>query len=89
MKCYLIDIDETLVKQGVNTPLPGAIEKANGYYDEGHLVYLFSCWPPTKEARNKLKSLGIKFHGMIQKPYADEYVMVDDKLNTDESRKEM
>lgn len=85
-KCYLVDIDQTLVEQGTNVPIPGAIEKVNQYYDEGHMVFLFTCWPDSPDARSRLQSLGIKFHGMVPKPFADEYVVLDDKLNIEESR---
>jgi histidinol phosphatase-like enzyme len=88
-KCYFIDVDGVLIVQGTFTPIPGAIEKCNEYFDAGHQVWLFTCWPTTPESANKLRSLGIKFHGMLPKPLAKEYVYIDDRLVPEECRKAM
>jgi len=79
MRCYFIDVDDTLLSQGI--PIPEAAKRCNELFDAGHQVWLFTCWPPTQQSAIRLRSLGIKFHGMIGKPLADQYIYIDDKLD--------
>ena len=79
MRCYFLDVDDTLLNQGA--PIPEAVKRCNELFDAGHQIWLFTCWPSTRESAIRLRSLGIKFHGMISKPLADQYIYVDDKLD--------
>lgn len=79
MPCYLIDIDLTILDKG-GTPFPGAVEYVNSLSDQGHQVWLFSCWPATNESMERLRAMGLRFHGMLPKPFDEEgYYWVDDK----------
>lgn len=78
MACYLIDIDNTILLHG--KPIPGAIERVNALFESGHQVWLFSCWPSTEQTQTLLTGLGLRFHGMLPKPFDEEgYHWIDDK----------
>lgn len=80
-RCYLVDVDGTIFHHGTEEPLDDAIiDKINKLYDEGNQIWLFTCRPPTgvwvEIAR---KRVGLRFHGVIHKPLAEEYIYFDDR----------
>lgn len=79
-RCYLIDVDGTLVKPGTEEFLDGALYLCNRYHEQGFQVWLFTCRHPDGQWVSILKQKGLKFHGVIQKPYAEEYFYMDDKV---------
>ena len=80
-KCYLVDVDKTLCKEGTEEELtPGIFTTINNYYDQGYQVWLFTSREDTGEWIERLRHNGLKFHGVIHKPLAESYVIFDDKL---------
>jgi hypothetical protein len=77
-RCYFIDVDDTIFKKGSEEPLfEGVIDKINALPGE---VWLFTCRPPRHPWVQQARRLGLRFEGIIHKPLADEYILVDDKL---------
>lgn len=84
-RIYLVDLDGVVVRPGWPPELmPGAPEKLRAMSRDGE-VWFFSCWALGPEQIAFLKTLGIPY-GFIPKPLADEYIMIDDKLNCQLSR---
>lgn len=81
-KIYLIDLDGVIVEQGTQILLPNALEKLKVMSQRGE-IWFFSCWAFNERDLTFLCSLGIPF-GIIRKPFADEYVFIDDKLKISE-----
>ncbi len=84
-RIYLIDLDDTVVRHGTQELLPGVRERLLELSARGEIWY-FSCWAQTPRDIAFLNSLGVPWCGIIKKPFAAvDYVMIDDKLNLDES----
>ena len=81
-RVYFIDLDGIIVKQGTQELLPGALEMLADIYKSGGRIFYFSCWAFDEKDMNFLRSL-VPFEGIIGKPYAEEYVFIDDKLRVD------
>lgn len=80
-KCFFIDVDDTLVKRGTEQELePGIFARVSALVDAGHQVWLYTCRPPAGMWVQSVKAQGLKFHGIIHKPLADEYFYADDKF---------
>ncbi len=81
-KCYFIDVDNTIFKHGTEEPLSeDVVNKINALYDAGHQVWLFTCRPSSGVwVQMARKRIGLKFHGVLPKPLADEYYYIDDKF---------
>lgn len=79
-RCYLIDVDNTLVPHGTEKFYPGALEKVNALFNEGHQIWLFTCRPPVGFWIQDFKNQGLKFHGVLPKPLADSYYYYDDRF---------
>ena len=85
-RIYFVDLDGTIVYPGWPPKLmPGVLEKLQSMSQDGE-VWFFSCWAFGEEQIAFLRTLGIPF-GILPKPLADEYVVVDDKLNLQLCRK--
>lgn len=67
-----------VVQPGTHALLPGAKERLKDLAQQGQ-VWFFSCWAFNDTDINFLNGLEIPF-GILQKPYANEYVVLDDKL---------
>lgn len=79
-RIYFVDLDGTVVAPSwPPVLLPGALEKLKALAQDGE-VWFFSCWALGEEQKAFLQGLGIPF-GFVPKPQADEYVVIDDKLN--------
>ena len=84
-RIYFVDLDKVVVYPGWPPKLiPGALEKLQTLSQDGR-IWFFSCWALGEEQLAFLKTLGIPF-GFLPKPLADEYIVIDDKLNTQLSR---
>jgi len=82
-RIFFIDLDGVLVKQGTQEFLPGALAGLQARAKDGE-IWFFSCWAFTPRDMEFLHSLpGVPCAGVIHKPLADEYVFIDDKLNTE------
>jgi hypothetical protein len=84
-----IDLDDTIVKNGTREELKPGIFKYVRKLTEQWDVYFFSCWAFTPDDQAWLRSQFPKAKGYIRKPFADEYVFIDDKLNIFESDTEL
>jgi predicted HAD superfamily phosphohydrolase YqeG len=79
--CYLLDVDNTIVPSGSDELFPGVVEKVNTIISEGNEVWLFTCRPENTEWICALKSQGLRFRGIIHKPFSQQgYIIIDDKL---------
>lgn len=84
-RVYFVDLDGTVVYPGWPPQLmPGAQEMLKELARDGE-VWFSSCWAFGEEQIAFLRTLGVPF-GCISKPLADEYVVIDDKLNPELSR---
>ena len=81
-RAYFLDLDGVIVKPGTQEFLPGAKEKVTELARSG-AVYFFSCWAFNQHDLNFLEREFPFAGGVIRKPFADEYVFVDDKLRVD------
>lgn len=92
-KNYLIDIDGTVCDDVPNeqsermvtaTEYPGAKERINGWYDEGHIITFFTSRTRSEhgEITEKwLKDHGFKYHALLMdKPRGGNYVWIDNHL---------
>lgn len=89
VKNFLIDIDGTICEDIPNEEpermadaalYPGAVEKVNQWYDEGHIITFFTS--RTEEHREVtsywLNKHGFKYHGMLMgKPRGGNYHWID------------
>ena len=81
-RAYFIDLDGVLVRQGTQEFLFGAKDKLLKIFDNpDNTVFFFSCWAFNDNDIRFLKENFPYKWGIIQKPLADEYVYIDDKLN--------
>lgn len=80
MKCYLIDVDGTLVFDNDDVIPQDLIEKVNAIKDAGHFVVLFTCRHASGSWVNNFKRQGLKFDHVMEKPVAESYVYFDDRL---------
>ena len=78
-KIAFIDLDGVLVKQGTQELLPGALNRLKEI-SNSYEIWYFSSWAFNQSDISFLKSLEVPF-GIIQKPCADQYIYIDDKLD--------
>ncbi len=92
-KNYLIDIDGTICDDVPNeepermvtaTEYPGAKERINGWYDEGHIITFFTS-RTSREHRvvteDWLKEHGFKYHNLLMdKPRGGNYTWIDNHI---------
>ena len=92
-KNYLIDIDGTICDDIPNEELermvtaaeyPGAKDRINRWFDEGHIITFFTS-RATREHReiteNWLKVHGFKYHALLMdKPRGGNYVWIDNHI---------
>ncbi len=69
-----------MVEPGTKTLRPGAREQLDLIRSRGHRIWYFSCWGMGPAEWEFLESLG-EYGGFIHKPYADRYMVIDDKLD--------
>ena len=81
LRVYLVDLDGVVVVPGTKRLLPGVKEYLKELSKEGH-IWFFSCWAFNREDLTFLESLEVPFD-ILSKPYAEEYVYIDDKLLLD------
>ena len=88
---YIIDIDGVICEDIPNEepermvtakPIPGSKEQINKWYEEGHIITLFTS--RTEEHREIteewLRRHGVKYHNIIfGKPRGGNYYYIDDK----------
>ena len=92
-KNYLIDIDGTVCDDVPNeqlermvtaTEYPGAKDKINAWYEEGHVITFFTSRTSRdhREITEKwLKDHGFKYHALLMdKPRGGNYVWIDNHL---------
>jgi len=92
-KNYLIDIDGTVCDDVPNeepermvtaVEYPGAKDRINSWYDEGHIITFFTSRTSRdhKEVtENWLKEHGFKYHALLMdKPRGGNYVWIDNHL---------
>lgn len=91
-KNYLIDIDGTICddipneepeRMGTCLPYPDALKILNKWYDDGHIITLFTS--RTDEHREVtemwLKKHGFKYHGiLLNKPRGGNYHWIDNHI---------
>ena len=91
-KNYLIDIDGTICddipneepeRMGTCLPYPDALKILNKWYDDGHVITLFTS--RTDEHREVtemwLKKHGFKYHGiLLNKPRGGNYHWIDNHI---------
>ena len=91
-KNYLIDIDGTICddipneepeRMGTCLPYPDALKILNKWYDDGHVITLFTS--RTDEHRDVtemwLKKHGFKYHGiLLNKPRGGNYHWIDNHI---------
>ena len=78
---YLLDVDGTICAPNSDVLFEGVADEVNRIYSQGHHVWLFTCRPSNPIWINALVKQGLRFDGIIQKPFAEDgYVLVDDKL---------
>ncbi len=91
-KNYLIDIDGTICddipneepeRMGTCLPYPDALKILNKWYDDGHIITLFTS--RTDEHRDVtemwLKKHGFKYHGiLLNKPRGGNYHWIDNHI---------
>lgn len=92
VKNYLIDIDGTICDDVPNEepermatckPFPDALEVLNKWYDEGHIITMFTS--RTEEHREVteqwLNEHGFKYHGVLMgKPRGGNYHWIDNHI---------
>jgi predicted secreted acid phosphatase len=91
---YLIDIDGTICEDIKNedyhlfefaNPLPGALERCNSWYENGHQIHFFTARESKdrKVTEDWLTKEGFKYHSLVMdKPRIkdnQEYVWIDNK----------
>lgn len=75
----LVDVDNTLAIG--DEFIPGALEKVNDMVAKGYEIWLFTCRPPNGEWVGVLVNKGLRFHGIIHKPFSEQgYLWFDDKM---------
>lgn len=93
MDNLLIDIDGTICEDIPNEEpermitaevFPGAIEQINAWFDQGHIITLFTSRESKRHGeitRTWLKKYGLKYHHLIMdKPRGGRYVVIDNQL---------
>ena len=92
IKNYLIDIDGTICDDVPNeepermttaTPLDGALEAINQFYEEGNIVTFFTSRTEDHRERTEawLNEHGFKFHALLMgKPRGGNYAIIDNHL---------
>ena len=92
VKNYLIDIDGTICEDVPNEepermatcdPFPDALEILNKWYDEGHIITMFTSRTEEHRAVNEqwLNKLGFKYHGVLMgKPRGGNYHWIDNHI---------
>ena len=78
-RIHLVDLDGVVVKPGTWGLLPGVHQRLRELVDSGD-IWFFSYWAFDELQMAFLRALGIPFE-VLHKPFADEYVYIDDKLN--------
>jgi len=91
-KIALIDLDGTVFEPATKTPLPGAIDRLTQLKIQGWKLIYFTCRPLRTPPecgdfgwQEFLAGHGLfgPEEGFMQKPFADEYALFDDKFNFD------
>lgn len=82
-RVYFVDLDGVVVQPGTQQLLPGAKEALDKIHQDGGQIFFFSCWAFNVSDLDFLHREFPYAQGAIRKPYADEYVFVDDKLRVD------
>lgn len=78
-KVALLDLDGVVFPNGSDEMLPNAKEGILKLAEDGYDIYLFSCG--ANKCRVAQLTSFVRIHGAIAKPLADEYLIVDDKIN--------
>lgn len=84
-----LDLDDTVVKQGTREELRPGIFDLVRERTETQDVYFFSCWAFNASDLDWLNEQFPGAKGFIQKPLADEYRLIDDKLDITQSGQEL
>jgi hypothetical protein len=84
----LIDLDGVCFKNGTDLWLPGVIEKLHFLSEDNIRIIIFTSRPKGLWM-NKFAAEGIPLFGIIQKPLACSYFMVDDRLIPDACAKSL
>src|SRR5690606_14857029 len=79
-KVIFLDVDETICPHGSFDMYPGMAEKLNKLADAGFHIFLFTARRPAGLWISELKRQGLRFVDVIEKPSADKYYYVDDKV---------
>ena len=91
LKNFLIDIDGTISEDVPNeepermltcAAIPGAMEKINQWYEDGHIITFFTSRLEEHRANTEywLSQHGFKYHGIIfGKPRGGNYHWIDDR----------
>jgi uncharacterized HAD superfamily protein len=92
VKNYLIDIDGTICEDVPNeepermatcAPFPDALEILNKWYDEGHIITMFTSRTEEHRAVTEqwLDKHGFKYHGVLMgKPRGGNYHWIDNHI---------
>lgn len=86
-KIAFIDLDGVIVKPGTHELLPSAKIRLQKLHAEGYEICFFSCWGYNQDDLEFLASLGIASFICLNKPLADEYIFIDDRLNIEKCSK--
>lgn len=84
----IIDMDGTICTEektysrSMASPLPGAVEKINKLFEEGHTIIIYTArtWMEFEMTTHWLQTHGVKYHQlMMGKPIGDMWI--DDRAN--------
>jgi predicted HAD superfamily phosphohydrolase YqeG len=81
-KVAYVDVDNTIVEQGDDCVGPEDMQRLRQLKEAGYMIILFTarpCHPAAAWIRNFIEQ-GVPFDSLMQKPLADEFIVIDDCL---------
>lgn len=88
-KIAFVDCDGVLFEEGTDELFPGALDELKRLQSLGFTIVLFTCRPLTHNWIHKVRPVLINGGFYMQKPFADEYIYIDDKLNLEHCANEL